>query len=66
MTQSEIEELILDLVGPRSASPFEIAEEICDVVPSNMVRTYIVQMVLDRKLIMDCDLNVSLPSPTRY
>lgn len=63
MTRPNLEELIFDIVGVGEASPFEIAEELTDVSPSNKTRELVVDMVVRKLLVMDSNLNVRLPIP---
>jgi hypothetical protein len=63
MSDSQLEELIYELVGPGEASPFELAGEICDVSPSNKTRKKIAEMVSDRKLDLTEEFFVRLPNP---
>ena len=61
MKPKDLEELILDLVGPGEASPFEISGELCDVHPSDMTRELIVKLVYEGKLEVTRDFNVRIP-----
>ena len=61
MKPHDLEELILDLVGPGEASPFEIAGELCDVSPGTRTRELIVKLIYDGRLEVTRDFNVRIP-----
>jgi len=63
MKPQDLENLILDLIGPGEASPFELASEICDLVPSDRTRDLIAEMVMDGRLKLTRDFTVRLHGP---
>jgi len=62
MLRSDLEERILDIVGSGEASPFEIAAELCDLVPSATTRAEILSMILCEKLEITEHRNVRIPT----